>query len=183
MRASLLLLLAACGAAPPPPTQNPATVVGGCDAVPDRRSLRARLELERGDGAITVDGQRGGPCAIYELKAGLHAVTIHAEGPAGFGVAATLDALADGNEYAAFDLHCGLPGSCDVETLRDWRKQIEGDHAKMTDRCAALKVTDIRWEADKLDEVHPKSLDVAFTLHVHSRPSGKPPRDPSCPEK
>jgi len=53
----------------------------------------------------------------------------------------------------------------------------------LTDPCAALKVTDIKWDAEKLDEAHPKSLDVSFTLHVYSKPSGKPPRDPSCPEK
>ena len=163
---------------------NPASVLGGCDLLPDQRSLRARLELERGEGAITVDGQTGGgPCTIYALKPGLHRVTIHAAGPSAFGMHAIIDAASDGHQYDVFDLQCGFPGSCDVETLKNWRKELEGDHAKMTDPCAALKVTDIKWDAEKLDEYHPKTLDVSFTMHVYSRPSGKPARDPSCPEK
>ncbi len=183
---SILWLLAACSQPAGAPTaKNPATLRQGCEAPEEGRVLRARLELERGEGKIAVDGQAGGPCAVYELTPGPHAVAVHAEGVGAgpFGLAAILQAHADGNAYDVFDLHCGFPGPCDNDTLRAWQSAVRADRTKMTDPCAALTVTDIRWESKQLDEVHPSALDVTFNLHVYGKPSGKPPRDPSCPEK
>ncbi len=184
MRVLAIFLLAACGgSAPAAAPKNPATLMGGCDAPDGERVLRARLDLERGDGSLAVDGQTGGACAVYKLTPGEHQVTLTATGPAAFGIAASLQAVAGGQTYDVFDLHCGLPGSCDNDSLRAWQKAIEADRTQMTDPCAALKLTNLRWETQQLDEVHPKALTLSFVLHVYSKPSGKPPHDKSCPEK
>jgi len=175
---------AACASSPAPVVaKNPVTLQSDCTVPADQRVLRARLELERGEGALSVDGQTGGPCAVFALTPGEHQVAIHAAGEAAFGVAATVEAFSDGNRYGVFELRCGIPGSCDTETLRGWQHEVETDRSQMTDPCAALKVTNVHWESQKLDEFHPKSLDVSFVMHVYSKPSGKAPHDPSCPEK
>lgn len=179
---SLAVLVACSGSPPPVAVKNPATLKEGCDVPGDQRVLRARLEIERGEGSISIDGQSGGPCAIYALLPGPHRVAVHAAGAGAFGVAAVLQAFSDGTAYDVFDLHCGFPGSCDTETLHSWQKEVETSRTHMTDPCAALKVTAVHWDSEKLDDVHPKSLDVSFELHVYSKPSGKAPHDPSCPE-
>jgi hypothetical protein len=171
------------GSTPPVVIKDPATLQAGCDVPDDRRVLRARLDIERGEGSITVDGQTGGPCAIFALTPGPHRVAIHAAGPAAFGVAAVLQAFSDGTAYDVFDLHCGFPGPCDTDTLHAWQSDVQAARTHMTDPCAALKVTAVHWDSEKLDAYHPKSLDVSFELHVYSKPSGKPPRDPSCPDR
>jgi hypothetical protein len=176
-------LLAACGAPPPAAPKNPMALQEGCAVPADQRVLRARLEIERGQGSLAIDGQSGGHCSIFALTPGEHRVSVQATSEAAFGIAAALDAFADGQKYQVFDLRCGAPGSCDTVTLRQWQKDVEQNRNSMTDPCAALKVTNVHWESQQLDEYHPKALTVTFALHVYSKPSGKPPRDPSCPDR
>jgi hypothetical protein len=186
MRAAFLsAMLIACSGSAPSATvvTNPATLRPGCEVPDDQRVLRAKIDIERGDGQITVDGQSGGACAVYALAPGAHRVSVHAAGAAAFGVAAVLTAYANGTAYDVFDLHCGFPGSCDTETLHNWQKDVQASPTHLADACAALKLTNVRWETEPLDDVHPKALDVTFELHVYSKPSGKPPHDASCPER
>lgn len=165
---------------------HPTTAVSAdCGASPaGRRSLVARLEVERGPGSIRFDGVEHGPgCVQYDLTPGTHHVVVHAEGESGFGILSRFQIVDAPREYDTFLLSCGVPGSCDNETLRGWRRDIEADRTRMTDPCGAAKVTAIKWDTEALDEVHPRKLTVSFDLHVYSKPSGKEPRDPSCPEK
>jgi hypothetical protein len=180
-----LVVVAACASGPTPAVvSNPVTVVeSGCQVPSAGRSLRSKLELERGAGTLTVDGKDGGACAVFALTPGEHQVKLDAAGEGAFGVAATLDIFADGNRYDLFELRCGVPGSCDTGTLRAWRAAIEADRTRMTDPCGAAKITNVKWESQQMDDVHPRALSLSFVLHVYSKSSGKAPHDPSCPEK
>jgi hypothetical protein len=184
VRTTLAVLLCACGPTSVIPMANPARPEVNCSSPPvGRRSLVTRLELERGTGAIAVDGTSQSGCAIWDLPAGTHHVTLTAAGEGGFGVHAKMQVTDPPMAYDLFDLSCGLPGSCDTGSLRGWEASVVADRAKMSDPCAAAKLTGIKWDTEQLDDVHPKKLVVSFDLHVYNQPSGKPPHDPSCPDK
>ena len=184
MRTSLALLLCACGSTTNVPLANPARAAGDCNSPPaGHRSLVGRIELERGEGAIEVDGARQSGCALWDLPPGTHHVKVTASGPTGFGVHAKMQVVDPPSSYDLFDLTCGLPGSCDTGTLRSWEATVVGDRTQMTDPCSAAKLTGIKWETEPLDEVHPKALTLSDDLHVYNPPSGKPPHAPSCPTK
>src|SRR6266567_2324197 len=179
------MLLCACGgAASSAPAANPARPAADCNAPPEgHRSLVARIEVERGAGSVDVDGARQSGCALWDLPPGTHHVTVTAAGPAGFGVRARMQVADPPTMYALFELSCGLPGSCDTATLRSWEANVVADRTRMTDPCSAAKLTGIKWETEQLDDVHPKAVTLSFDVHVYTKPSGKPPHDPSCPEK
>jgi hypothetical protein len=184
VRALVFTILAACGSAAPPPPAHPATPAGDCaEAPPGKRSLAARIDVERGTGTITIDGATQSGCALFDLPPGTHHVLVKVAGAQGFGVNAQMQVLDPPQRYDLFQLSCGLPGSCDAPTLHAWAKGIDPTHMTMTDPCGAAKLTGIQWTTEMLDDVHPKELTVTFDLHVYSKPSGKPPHDPSCPEK
>ncbi len=186
MRTILALSLIACGSPATAPVANPARPGAGadCSSPPEgRRSLVARIDVERGAGAIEIDGTRQAGCAVWDLPPGAHRVRVTAAGATGFGVRARMQVADPPTRYDLFDLSCGLPGSCDTDTLRRWEAQVVADRTQMTDPCSAAKLTGIKWESEQLDAVHPKSLALSFDLHVYPQPSGKPPRDPSCPAK
>jgi hypothetical protein len=187
VRTLLLVILSGCGSSTTQvPVANPARPAGDCATPPaGKRSLVTRIEVERGDGALALDGasQAGAGCRLWDLPPGTHHVEVSAEGAAGFGVHATMKVVDPPTEYDLFDLACGLPGSCDTATLRAWETAVVADRTRMTDPCSAAKLTGIRWDTEQLDDLHPKKLKLSFDLHVYSKPSGKPPHDPSCPEK
>jgi hypothetical protein len=178
------ILVAACGGGAAPAPQNPLHMMGGCDTAPaGKRSLAASIDVERGAGTIDVDGTKQAGCALYELTPGVHHVTVSANGAGGFGVRAKLQVVDPPTSYDLFDLQCGRPGSCDTQTLRAWETAVVADRTRMTDPCSAAKLTGIRWSTEQLDDVHPKSLELSFDIHVYTQASGKPPHDPSCPDK
>ena len=180
----MLIVLVACGSTTTIPIANPVRPEGDCSAAPaGERSLLTRVEVERGEAAIEIDGEKRPGCALWKMPPGTHHVTITASGAGGFGLRARMQVADPPNVYDLFDLSCGLPGSCDTQTLRSWEAAVVADRTRMTDPCGAAKLTGIRWSTEMLDDVHPKQVELGFDLHVYMKASGKPPHDPTCPEK
>lgn len=144
-----------------------------------------RFELRVGSGPgevwITVNNaqklvkskERSESCFYLDLAPGKHEVTLYgvATTPGG-GVGATLDIHEYGPApgwYDTFAFECGLPGPCDTDTLRDWKRQVDGYPRGLRDRCGSTKLRGAQWQTGRLpDGEHPDEVVASVVLDVYT---------------
>jgi hypothetical protein len=165
-------MLASCGgpaaiSGPPPPSTAARLLDGGCGAPGPRTEIA--LGVEHGAAWALVGGDRvyttARECFALPPIAAAQEVVIRARadgGQGGVGVTARLTHAG----RAAFDLACGDPGRCTVETLRAW-----GASRPRADPCAGVVVRSLRWDSAGGDGVSPDDVEVRFQIVPESIPA------------
>jgi hypothetical protein len=143
---------------------------------------RFELRVSTGPGVawVTIDGERfykGGErsteCWYLDLGPGKHPVALrtHSSEPqGGFGVELSIREHNPKGPwwYETFSIRCGWPGACDVESLRDWKRRVEGYEENRQDACGSVKLRGIGWVTGRVpDALHPEEIAMDVTLDVY----------------
>ena len=143
---------------------------------------RFELRTARGpdDVQITVEG-RGtlhkdastieSTCGYVDLPPGEHRVRLRVKAGAGEGGTSPRILVYEHGEktqswYGSFGLSCGDASPCTHGELEDRVAALAKAHG-LFDPCGSVKVTGVKWDAEKAADERVTSVDLELTLHVY----------------
>jgi hypothetical protein len=144
-----------------------------------------RFELRVGSGPGTVwltinnsqtllkTREQAQQCFYVDLAPGKHEIVLYGKADKeAEGVGATL-AIHEYSPtgpwwYDTFDFVCGVPGPCDPDSLRSWKREVDGYPRSLRDPCGSTKLRGAQWHTGRLpDGAHPDEFIATVTLDVY----------------
>jgi hypothetical protein len=128
--------------------------------------------------------ERASACFYIDLPTGEEAVSLRAQGTAGFGAGMRISEV--GGEggpwlYESFDFQCGAPGLCDMQSLRDWRKSLSSVVAGKHAPCGSVRILGIDWITGRMpDNLHPADFRLDATMKIYKFLPDNAPGTESC---
>lgn len=136
------------------------------------------------DGNVFYKGvERPTECFYVDMQAGDHPISLQAKGRAGFGARMLISEVGGAGPwfYETFEFRCGVPGLCDQQGLRDWKRRIAQFNAGRHAPCGSVRISGIEWLSGRMpDNLHPEDFFLQATMKVYKKLPEHPPGTAAC---
>lgn len=137
-----------------------------------------------GDMVLYKGIEQATECFYIDLATGKHPVLLRARKQNGFAARLEVSELGPKGRYDTFIFACGSPGTCTIDTLREWRASLAKYKRSIHDPCGSTRIRNVQWQSGEApDRIHPEEIELGLVLDIYDFDPRHESGHPECRDK